>query len=657
MPVARLHLRGTLSFTAALIAVSLVSFGAPGEAQAGGSVPVACTAPQGVVTAATQRFTTVAPGNVVATGNTLGLSKQQAFDLLGNGPGKSDSIGTFIALDPTEVDDVPLNVANPWFAGTTYDWHLNGSSATLDLPPGAEVLYAELIWGGSHRDGGVLLGDVTDVTADLETAITLSFGGDDVSVAPSGPELTYNQGNFHYYFRSSAVTAFLGTHGAGEYTVSGVPATQSSNVNQVNAAGWTMIVAYRDQAQPIRNLTVYGGGAFVNENATQDYGFSGFCASPTGDLSGSAIITAMEGDANLDGDVLCIAPNEAGNNFVGLEGPNNPADNFFSSQINDADGELDTRGTFGQRNHDAFGATNVIGGRQGWDITQLNLSSDDGSLAAGQTGATLRTATDSDSYLPTGAAFSIDVNAPFFDPDGPGNGTEISTDTVEVGDTFTITVNLFNSGAAPADNLKFVMPLPNGLSLQSFTSDGAAGDITGDAVEQGELLSGVAEGTLASQTSRVVTATLRVDLPPSGTTLNLQPTWLYDWVMCTGQDPLVESFAAAPESVDFQAENPTGSGGNGGNGGSGNGGNGGSGTSTSVSQGGNGGQGGGDGDQGGAGGDGDQGGSGGAGANGGDFLAQGGVMCATSTLPTRSGLGAAGLAMALAAFAARRRRS
>ena len=49
------------------------------------------------------RFETTQPGNVIATGNTLGLSKQAGL----NGPGTQDAIGTFITLDTASVDDTP----------------------------------------------------------------------------------------------------------------------------------------------------------------------------------------------------------------------------------------------------------------------------------------------------------------------------------------------------------------------------------------------------------------------------------------------------------------------------------------------------------------------------------------------------------------------
>ena len=82
------------------------------------ALALAALAAAAPASAAELRFSTTAPGSVFAIGNTLGLSKQ----LAANGPGLEDSIGTFVTLD-NSVDTTPLNAANPWFSGTTADWH------------------------------------------------------------------------------------------------------------------------------------------------------------------------------------------------------------------------------------------------------------------------------------------------------------------------------------------------------------------------------------------------------------------------------------------------------------------------------------------------------------------------------------------------------
>src|SRR5205085_889070 len=119
-------------------------------------------------------------------------------------------------------------------------------------------------------------------------------------------------------------------------------------------------VAFRDHSQPLRNLTVFVGGSFVDENTQEDYSVDGFCAPPSGTINGRIVVSAIEGDANLTGDVLEIAPTTA-DDFRPLSGPNNPVDNFFCSQMNDNDGELDQSGTFGGANQDAADGANIVG--------------------------------------------------------------------------------------------------------------------------------------------------------------------------------------------------------------------------------------------------------------------------------------------------------
>ncbi len=505
------------------------------------------------------RFSTTEPGDVVAAGNTLGLAKEAGL----NGPGISDAIGTFITLDGASVDtDAPLG-ALAWPAGTTSDWQANGSAATLDLPNESTVLYAELVWGGSHEYGG------EDVSAFLDDPVTLWFGNDSIVVTPDPATATTVEqtGTFviRYYMRSDDVTAFVAQHGAGTYEVEGVPATQASSVNTVSAAGWSLIVAYRFDSEPIRNLSVFvGDTAFVDENTTVDYTVSGFCAPPAGNIEGTIAIATMEGDSNRIGDQLAIGQT-AQSAFVTLSGPNNPVNNFFCSQINGTDGALDTSGTFGNANHTP--GSNTIGARQGWDLTHVQLSSANGQLVAGQTSAVLRTQTLDDSYMPVMAGIAIDVNAPTFVYQA--STTEVDVDEVMVGDSFTVTATIVNEGSAQADDVAFKLQIPAGISLTSFQTDGQAGDVNGAAVVLADLTSGVTMGDLAPGADRVVTLVFQVD-QPQGPTLFIQPVWQYTYTMCLGS-PTTESFAGEVEVIDFVMDPGTGGGGQGGAGGSGSG--------------------------------------------------------------------------------------
>lgn len=497
--------------------------------------------------AADLRFNTTAAGNVVATGNTLGLAKQVSA----NGPGVEDSIGTFITLDPNSVDNHPVNLLNPWPSNTTEDWTANGSTADLVLPDDAEVLYAELVWGGSTFYG------TEDVRPNVDDPVTFVFGDDVLSVDPDGltaldiDQQSATQPPFfvRYYMRTADVTAFVAEHGMGTYSLGGVPATQDDTINSLNAAGWTLVVAYRDSVQPIRNLTVFVGGSFVDEESTVDYPFEGFCTPPMGPFDGSVVVSAIEGDADLIGDGLAIAETDA-DPFLDLNGPNNPVNNFFASQLNAADGTLDTSGSFGNVNHNALLGINASGGRQGWDITQIPLSSAEGSLANGQTAAVLRTQTTGDSFVPTTVAFAIGVNAPDFS----GRNTLVGVDpgSLAIDETADISISMTNSGLVNADAVTLTAPLPPGLELDAFTIDGAAGDANGDAVATADLDTGVDIGTVGPDETREIIITVRAaDAPADGAGWDISPQWNYSYVSCVGQDPLEEPYVAVPVHIDY----------------------------------------------------------------------------------------------------------
>jgi uncharacterized repeat protein (TIGR01451 family) len=612
--------------------------------------PSAVLAGLGLVVSATTaqaqqlRFTTTQPGSVIAVGNTLGLSKSSGTTTaaLGNGPGKLDSIGTFLTLDPNLVDAEPANPTNPWGPGTTNKWQENGSTARVTLPSSeASILYAELVWGGGWADSQAMLTD-----ADLNTPVTLSFGNDTLQVAPDA--LTSVKINdacsvgsttlCRYYARSADVTNFVAGHGSGDYAVRGVPATQGEVTSTLNAAGWTLIIAYRYDGDPIRNMSLFVGGKFVNENSTVDYSVDGFCAPPQTPFTGAIAVSTLEGDAQRVGDQLAIGEDEFDPNFVLLSGPNNPEDNFFCSQINGPDGQLDVLGTAGDKNHlttdtnanPTQNTNNQTGARQGWDVTTVPLSSSDGHLAANQTSAVLRTQTFSDSYMPLLAGISIDVNAPNFLYDA--GTTKVDKDAVTVGDRFILTVKAQNDGFADAENVRFTVALPGGISLVSFKTDGQTGDVLGNQVTQPMLApnAGVPMGTIASSgpdSIRTVDVELEVTAPQSGDIV-LKPVWKYDYEMCVGQ-PLSEQFKAPFATVDYI--DSTGEGG-----------------STSSGQGGAIGVGG-------SGGEGAQGGEGGGEA----AFPQGGGLIACSANAageTGSGLALVGLGAALVLGARRRRR-
>ncbi len=345
-------------------------------------------------------------GGIRITGNTLGLSKQADA----NGPGTLDGIGTFTSVDVNQVDASPANPGNPWFPGTTSDFHANSSAARLDLPAAASVLYAELVWGGSYQYGAA------DVSAALDQPIQLgSESGASLAVTPDPQtavtlsQMAASGALANYYVRTANVTAFVAQEGAGLYTVSGVPATQTEPVNTSQAAGWSLIVAYADPGAPFRSLQIFVDGRLVDELVGADTPVAGLDVPSSNLGDGRLFLAALEGDANRQGDGVTISPN-GGQSFVPVSGTNNPVTNFFASQINDSQGALDTSGTFGNRNHDAATGVQGFGARQGWDITGVALSQQAGQIENDETSAVVRVSTTGDELVLAAVALEIPSN-------------------------------------------------------------------------------------------------------------------------------------------------------------------------------------------------------------------------------------------------------
>src|SRR6185295_605259 len=286
--------------------------------------------------------------------------------------------------------------------------------------------------------------------------------------------------------------------GPGTYAVGGVPATQGNTDNSAPSAGWTLAVVYEDFAQPIRFLTLLLGLEAAGGATAQA---SGFCGVQQGNAKVAArlAVTAMEGDAGMAGDQMRFgnkAPLKAGD-FV--QGPRNPKNNFFASQIVRDDGSLATGGTFGDRNHTP--GTGATGARQGWDITNVDVS---GYLKKNDTTAFAQgTTSGGDVFWITALGFQIDTAAPSF---SSASTTSVDRSTAAVGDVLTYTIRIDNSASAvDANNVVFFDPPPAGTSFvaNSFTVNGVV-------LPGADPVAGVPLGTVAAGTT--VTVTLHVHI-------------------------------------------------------------------------------------------------------------------------------------------------
>ena len=405
-----------------------------------------------------QRYSDVKKGGIVFTGNTLGLSKASNQ----NAPGTEGSIGSFTSLNTSlQVGTFP--------AGTTLDYTQNGSRAVLSLPAGSTVLYAELVWGGLFRSS------VNNISALTNNSVTFTTPLGTFTVAPD-PVTAQNFNipaddiTVGFYVRTANVTALVQSALAGTYSVQGVPAlieAIDSRTADTNHAGWTLAVVYENPALPLRNMTVWSGGTVVSPNTgSTTITVSDFLTPDVLPVTGKIFVSAQEGDAVLDGDSMLFGQSVA--TLSALSGTNNPVNNFFASQINNANGTLDTTGTFGNRNANAAAGTNTSACRQGWDITAVDVSN---KLAAGQNSAVIRFTSDGDLYVPNALALQIDSK-------GANLVITKSADKTfaDVGEQITYTLEIENTGAVDALNttVNDMLPPETTLIANSVTVDGVA---------------------------------------------------------------------------------------------------------------------------------------------------------------------------------------
>ena len=395
-----------------------------------------------------QRFSEIKTGGIVFVGNTLGLSKVQNA----NNPGILGSIGAFTSLNMSlKVNDFP--------SGTTLNYLQNGSNAKLNLPDDSTILYAELVWGGLYMSSSTNIANLINNNINFNTPLgNFSVSGDPITAQNFIIPVESNSVGF--YVRTANVTQYVQNSLSGIYSVSGVPAlieAIDNKTNSTNHNGWTLAVIYQNKNLPFRSLTLWTGGVVVSPLiGITNITLTGFKTPKQDNPNGKLFVSAQEGDAVLSGDQMLFGSDIT--NLTNLSGPNNPANNFFCSQINDINGTIDTNGTFGNRNANALLGTNTTGCRQGYDITTIDLTN---KLVSGQTNAYIRFLTAGDLYVPNCLALQIE------------NGTNPNLNIIKTVDksiatkneTLTYISNVTNTGDIPLEDVMFKDKIPTGTTF------------------------------------------------------------------------------------------------------------------------------------------------------------------------------------------------
>jgi uncharacterized repeat protein (TIGR01451 family) len=330
----------------------------------------------------------------------------------------------------------------------------SSSSAALNMPTGATVLFAGLYWGGfSANAARNTVKFATPMAAYATvTASQLDFGTSD-------------------YQGFANVTAAVAAAGNGTYTVANVQSTVGTN----QYGGWTLAVAYQDPNGIMRNLTVFDGYQSVSATNPVTIPVSGFLTPPNGAVNTKLGVVAYEGDRGTTGDVLSL-------NSVVMSDAVNATDNFFNSSISNVGANV------GSKN------PNYIN-QLGYDSDILAVpNAGNAVLANSATTASISLTSTGDVYYPGVVTFVTDLYSPKMAITKVAN--DVNGGVTRPGDEVEYTITVTNSGDDSAignvltDPLPFgVTYVPNSLQIVSGVNAGAKTDAQLD--DQGEYNAGV----------------------------------------------------------------------------------------------------------------------------------------------------------------------
>ncbi|MFJ9690757.1 hypothetical protein [Kitasatospora sp. NPDC101183] len=338
----------------------------------------------------------LAHGNLTMASNSVLTCDDSDGSVCNDTEGTNNNRTTYVKTDPSAPGD-------------------NASSAQLAIPAGAKVLSARLYWqfnptntsNAGGTSGDINTGDKVSwkvpggSSYEQLTADTYDWFDQKVGGTPPEPLLA-GAG-------VKDVTAQVRAAGPGDYTVANIQAcagrssAQNFGGNNVGCwGGWSLVVAYENQAEPLRYLQVWDGFQLLRTpdnlaTLTLD-GIHTPATAPRATMG----VTVGDGDAPIAGDQLLVGSSADNLTLLPISGPAGVAtDNAFASRIDRvaADGtgtNLTTRNPAPVNNY-------------GYDARMIDVT---GKIPAGSTRAVLRINGAGDALHPQAAWLAVDALEP-----------------------------------------------------------------------------------------------------------------------------------------------------------------------------------------------------------------------------------------------------
>ena len=336
------------------------------------------------------------------------------------------------------------------------DKNFNSSTATVTLPTGSAVLFAGLFWSAREMSGGGT--GSADATPPFNQMKLEGPTGGYVPITASEFSQT-DSGHGTGYGAYANVTDMVQRLGQGTWTGANVSAATGLD----RFAGWSLVIAYQNPADPLRDLTIFAGFTLVTDNESVTLKISGFLSPLTGPVDTEIGLVAGEGDLALTGDSMKV-------DSTTLTDPLNPANNFFNSG--------DT--VDGMR---AADRNPPYPNMMGWDLKEVAAPD---AIPNGATSASVTLSTNGDTYYPLAISTQTDLYAPAF----ASNKSVVDLDghsPARPGDTLQYSLTFDNNGLDAAEKSVLRDPIPAGtayvpgsINIISGANAGAKTDVAGD---------------------------------------------------------------------------------------------------------------------------------------------------------------------------------
>jgi uncharacterized repeat protein (TIGR01451 family) len=445
-----------------------------------------------VFQAFSQRYQTVANGDLFLLSNTSMTCSAPSNGSCPAVANKNDGLSMVNSKLPEDAADATI---------------FNSSRADLtsaQLPAGAQVLKAQLYWGGLVVDAG----GAPSPNPSISAVRLARPGGGYQTVMPAGcvvsPTSTIWGGSAHHVYQCYAdVTATLQS-GSGTYRVANVP-VQSGATNRFG--GWSIAVVVRNPARPLRDFTINDGLAAIATTGTNPVNqvsltVSGFRTSSSGPVAAQLGWLAFDGDVGAaDGFTF----QGQGSPTLSLGDACNPAGDVFNSTTCALATPISSRSVANGNGANTLGFDA--------DIVQLP-NPGNANLRNGATSATLTARTSSEGYTVTMLTTAIDVFQPAIDAAAAKSQTNLTHPALPAGqalpgDQIRYTIVLGNVGQDNAENVTIRDAVPTGtdyvpgsLQVIAGAAAGPRSDAAGDDTAEfatGSIVFRVGAGASATQ--------------------------------------------------------------------------------------------------------------------------------------------------------------